>query len=593
MTCRNCTSELPEDALFCPRCGTPVSDAQSPAKEQAPHANTPNEGQAAHTHSNDLIEESFAATQDQTAVSAWDDESSDDYAETLAEPEELPKPRPPKIPPAPVLFDEARQSSPRPRLPFNFLSKDSPEELEEQIIRRKRRKILSISISIAVLLLLSLSLFFWWNSAGQRLRRNLNDNKLHEAILIYQTELQDKKAEQEQQLLSEALDKRIDDSMEKYLRGAITLDETEKLLADISAFDFYLNTGKITAAQAQISAREASRAAYSDGSAALEAENYVLAMEQLAAVSKDDPNYEQAQIKLSSATEAFVDKAITAADEFVRQKNFPSATAQIENALRVLPLNRELKDKLAGLKKAEEEEVLATLLREANQKASEGAYLEALSLLREDETKAEIPAVKSAIDIYTKQYVTRALRWAEEDLGRSDYDAAIQTLENALWNIYDDALQTKLDEVKAARPSRFIDLSVGPDALYSTGQFEVLAANEASFSSENMAKFSGTQSLIGQNLSFATYQLNGEFVRFTGSIVMPADTPALQSMSLLFSDQDGRIFYTSPALNSTTGALQFSIDVSGVQSMTIRQNILDILPTEHTLYIYDGMFYKQ
>ena len=64
-------------------------------------------------------------------------------------------------------------------------------------------------------------------------------------------------------------------------------------------------------------------------------------------------------------------------------------------------------------------------------------------------------------------------------------------------------------------------------------------------------------------------------------------------MSLLFSDQDGRIFYTSPALNSTTGALQFSIDVSGVQSMTIRQNILDILPTEHTLYIYDGMFYKQ
>ncbi len=160
MTCRNCTSELPEDALFCPRCGTPVSDAQSPTEEQAPHANTPNEGQAAHTHSNDLIEESFAATQDQTAVSAWDDESSDDYAETLAEPEELPKPRPPKIPPAPVLFDEARKSSPRPRLPFNFLSKDSPEELEEQIVRRKRRKMLSISISIAVLLLLILSLFF-------------------------------------------------------------------------------------------------------------------------------------------------------------------------------------------------------------------------------------------------------------------------------------------------------------------------------------------------------------------------------------------------------------------------------------------------
>lgn len=498
-----------------------------------------------------------------------------------------------KIFPAPVLLEETKAEKTRPRSPFLLHMEGTPEELDAQIVRNKRRKIIVIAVTVAVLCVAILTLWLWWTSAGQRIRRSLNENKLNQAISIYQEDLAGKNATKEKELLSNALDEKIEDSLEKYYRGAIKVEEMRAVLDEIAAFDFYLNPATIDTAQDKITQRELSRAAYAEGLAQIEAQDYVSALKSLAQVEEADPNYEQAKIQLEFATKSYVDGTIQAADELSRAKNFTAAVARIDQALKVLPLSRELKDKRAALKKAEEEEVLAKYLQDANKLAADGAYLDAIDLLRSDVELAKLPAVQSAIDIFSKQYVTRALRWAEEDLGRRDYDAAINTLENALWHWYDDSLQVKLNDVYARRPRNFVELSSGPNALYSTGEFDVISSKDEHFTSGNMAKFSGSQSLTTQNASFATYTLDQEFVRFDGTIVIPKEIPLLQSMSLVISDQDGAILYSSPTLNSGTGSLHFSLDVSGVSSLTIKQNMLDILPVEHVLYIYEGLFHKE
>lgn len=547
MRCSSCASEVPEGALFCPQCGASLR-TESVAVEPAPEAS----------------------------------------AELPPSPEATAE-RPPSSA-APVLPEES--AVPRVRSPFFFLEEGTPHELEAQITKRRRRKFISLAASALFILIALLALWLWWTSPGQKIERSLNKSDLNQAISIYQEELTGKKAPREQAVLSAALDAKILDYLEKYNRNALSTAETRAALNDIAALDFYLNPGNVSDALAKIDQREISRKAYADGLAQIADENYAAAMKSLAAVEEADPNFEQAQIQLTGAKSSFVEQAIAKAEALRREKKFTAALAQIEHALTVLPLSRELKDEKGALLKAEEEHLLADLLQEANRRAADGAYLNAISFLREDEEMAKNPAVIAAIEIFGKQYVTRALRWADEEVGRGDYDAAIETLENAKWNWYDDALQLKLEQVIAAKPSRLIDFSGAPSALYSAGSFDIKSSNGETFTSGNMAKFSGTQSLTGQMLAFATYNLNDNYSSFAGKIVIPNGTSALLSMSVVISNQDGAILYSSPTLSSKTGALDFSVDVSGVESVTIKQNILDILPIEHTLYVYEGIFYK-
>lgn len=543
MPCSNCANELPEGASFCPRCGASVE-----VKPKTTEA-----GQAI------MAEQPLAETTSSAA--------------------------------APELLEDSK--APRARSPFFFLQEGTPQELDAQISRKRRRKLVAAAAAVIVVLIAGLALWLWWTSPGQKITRSLNREDLNQAISIYQEELKDKKAPREQEALSAALDEKIFDYLEIYYRNAMSAEEARAVLNDIAALDFYLNPSKVTDALSKIDQREISRKAYADVLAQIADENYAAAMDSLAAVDEADPNYEQAQIQLAHAENSFVEQAIAKATALRLEKKITAALAQIDQALTVLPLSRELKDEKAALLKAEEEQILADLLQEANRKASEGAYLGAIDFLRADEKLAKNPAVIAAIEIFGKQYVTRALRWADEEVGRGDYDAAIETLENAKWHWYDESLQVKLQQVIAARPSRLIDFSGEPSALYSSGSFEVKSSNDEAFSSGNMAKFSATQSLTGQQLAFASFTLNGNYARFAGKIIIPNGTSALASMSVVISNQDGAIIYASPTLSSKTGALDFSVDVSGVETLTIKQNILDILPFEHSLFVYEGIFYKQ
>lgn len=479
------------------------------------------------------------------------------------------------------------------RSPFFSLGEGSPEEIGAQILERKRKRLWIFSAFI-LLTTLALSLFFfWWNAPLQAIRRHLSHQQLGKAIAVYEEKLSDKDAPEERQLITAAIDDEIDALFIKYNRAALSTEAFTKTISDYEKAAYYTNKEKAQTTLETVQEIETSRLAYQKGIALNKEEKYQEAMKALEKVIEIDANYEQAQIQLDLAKDSFTKDSLSKVDDLIRLKNFSAAEAQLAQAQKILPLSQSFKDKKYELYQAKEANALASYLKEASDLADVGSYLEAIEQLRSDQDMARKSEVRKAIEIYSNQYVTRAMRWADEAVNKDQYDEAIEILENAKWNVYDEALDSMLKEVNAIRPSVFTELTASSNTLYNTGAFTVKSSTGGNYSSEHMAKFSSTQGLGGQNLAYVSYRLNGNFKRFEGTLIVPKEFVSLASTNLVMMDENNKILYTSPPLSKATGSVSFTVDVEGVENLTLRQNITDILPIEHPIYLSDGIFYKR
>lgn len=269
-----------------------------------------------------------------------------------------------------------------------------------------------------------------------------------------------------------------------------------------------------------------------------------------------------------SAVQNYKAEAISSAEEYAAAGDYTSARSVLTVAQNFIGEAVDISEKL---KEINQKEVLEAVLSYE----AEGNYKDAIVYLNENSSVVSGSAdLQAKLSTYAEKYRTNAISAAASEYKANGYEAAISVLNSALDVLTDDSLliseKVKYEELA---PVSIQDIATFySDYEYNKKTHQTLT-DKLGNTYEDCLEYK-----YGYSDDEDIYILAGEFVRFEGTLFVPSTrdnrgdnfNASTAYVTMHFSIYgDGKLLYKSPIMGVKQYPVEFSVDVTDVQQLTI------------------------
>ena len=256
-------------------------------------------------------------------------------------------------------------------------------------------------------------------------------------------------------------------------------------------------------------------------------------------------------------------------DEYVRANDFTSAKSLLLTASNIIGDDNEIQDRLTDVSK---KEILSTVTSYEN----DGNYAEAISYIYGNLEKIDNDSeILMKLSNCEQKYRDNIITTAENAYKSEGYQDAIEILKEAL-NILkkDDILLEQIEKYENLAPVSLLDLN----AFYSDydggldGRKKQIQSMKDKLGNtyENVLEYT-----YGDKEARDIYVINKEYKKFKGTLFVPEDRNAnhddwaYQDPFYFSVYGDDVLLYKSPKMTSKQYPVDFEIDISGVEQLSI------------------------
>ena len=434
-----------------------------------------------------------------------------------------------------------------------------------------KAKVILIVIVIALLataIAAGVLYYRWYTNPEQQLLRALDAGDYEEAVEI----MEDEPSVRRSDALEKQLKKRIADIKSGFTDESITYEEAKAKLEAMEDLEVKKLASELKEVRAYVDKLNKSRTNFATAESFFKTGDYADAIKNYRKVIEEDPKYAVSAEKLTEAVNKYRDENLAKAAEYAQTQLYTEAIGQLQEALEVIPEDAKITEQIRIYEKDHGEKLKADALQDAQAYAEKGDYLNAVKTLENIIGKLGSDAeMSSAYNQYSQQYVAGVITEVDGKVSQKDFDSAVSSLHSALKNLPgNEVLTNKLKEVEAKQPISITELlavNTGYWEEWNSGNPTDPFGNDYSGAC-NYVVFVGYD-LLSKNLDhYAEYRLYGKYTMLTGTIATHIDSPE-NKINRLQIFADDKLVYNSPNLGRKTDAIDFSIDVSGVEYVKI------------------------
>ncbi len=302
-----------------------------------------------------------------------------------------------------------------------------------------------------------------------------------------------------------------EDVVEEYNTGSKNYETTKEYLSslqgahEISELEDYMETVEVL---------KTSKENYAKAEVFAEAGETVRAIELYSKVDKQDVQYSEATTKKDQLLTEYKKDIFQAAKESANNKEYDEAIAVLDAAKGVLGKDAEWEAMMESYELQKEKQEIANQLKLAEEKADQGDYVAAITLLKPYKEKVDADLTK-ALAKYCSAYKKEMLADAKTYADKRDYESAVGKLNEAVAFLGEDEdLASKIEEYKAKYPVSLLDMpqSQGDD-------YEWIGNTVENIYGDVLEKGEGLSvpyvCLPGSSFE---YLLNGQYNEFTAKV---------------------------------------------------------------------------
>ncbi len=293
-----------------------------------------------------------------------------------------------------------------------------------------------------------------------------------------------------------------------------------------------------------------------DALQAADAGNYQAAIQTLLAARAQFENDADIEGALKTYSDAYRSKVTAAADGYLRDSDYAKAIAALEDALKTLPDDAALKEKLNQCKQAQQNQSISEIRSQAQAQREEGNYEAAIRTLQGAAEKYPDDAdVAADLASVTDEYLQKVLSKVNTAVSDRDYGEALKLLNAAKELLPDnETVNKKLAEVNANKPVNVRELKV---------------LNENRDWSENVTKpedalgyeyYDCVNYFTMRHDTYGEYYIEGKYKIVTGQLSSWVDMGEGHEAHLQIY-ADGKVIYTSPKITQKTKAFTFTVEL--------------------------------
>lgn len=311
-----------------------------------------------------------------------------------------------------------------------------------------------------------------------------------------------------------------------------------------------------------------SKISYNMGTTAYSEADYSTAVRELSSVIESDSWYQDAQGKLTECQEKLLEEKLALIEDYINSGDYDSALQQV-NSLRNENLTDEMKAKLDEYETKIYKAQLSKIDEYVNNGDFEGAkeYVESLGANLSDGAQARLD---QALNTKASEYLTKADEALKSGERKGAYDMAVmaQTLcpDNA-------EIQKKIDYFKEYLPFElyFKNNAISykeNDDYWGGMDWNIKVNSNNNKSMENCLGFFYHSDYSGQYE--INYSLAKKYNKVTGTVFVPESRKNQLQTANFKVYGDGKLLYTSKNLSKNVMPNHFSIDVSGVDVLSVQ-----------------------
>lgn len=299
-----------------------------------------------------------------------------------------------------------------------------------------------------------------------------------------------------------------------------------------------------------------------------EAEKYVAneyyedAIEIIQAGLSTYPGSEQLESKIQEYGNVYETNILTQVDQLLTEEKY-------DEALTILDRAEQLLGSEPTISKKKEETEKAKLFYPLSQYEAEGDYASAIKYLNSYASKYRNDVeFTDKLNSYQDRYREQIISLAAENLKLSGYYDAIEVLNEGLTVLpNDNSLLAKIEEYKEYIPVNLFSLN-----YFDASNSDVIRGpfsetdNIGEVHNESYALYSTVYSGV-----WATYRLNGNYTKLTGSFYIEFEKRSTKMEHTLSIYGDNKLLYTV-TISGGVEPVNFSVDISGVNYLNFSYN---------------------
>jgi tetratricopeptide (TPR) repeat protein len=306
-----------------------------------------------------------------------------------------------------------------------------PEKKLRETTQKKQIAIAIAAFLIIVIIAVVIIAVTIMNSPVNTFEKGVTNGNYESALKIYDDKISGNK--KDEATIQEYLTTQIAEIVTQFDNKSLTYSDANKSLKSISDLGIFAGT-ELTDAYSHIEKLDASRTAFAAAEKLLASQDYVGAIGQYQAVITTDENYAAAQSQLGVATQDYRTATLAQANQLAAQNSFDQAITVINAALKTIPKDSELLQQLTLCESQKAAYEKATALSSAEEYMGQSEYEKALDVISAALVSAPEDAdLQNAQADYQTKYIAHVKDVATVAFGIAcDYEAASKIIQAGL-----------------------------------------------------------------------------------------------------------------------------------------------------------------
>ena len=437
--------------------------------------------------------------------------------------------------------------------------------------KRKKKiiRILLFILSMIVVLTIGIFVLRWYTSVEQRALRAIDKGEYEEVLAI----IEDDKEVQEYEKLAVKLEERVVNIQSDFRDGKIEYTLARKELDTIREMDIKEISVTLQEVSDYVENLNLSRINFATAESFYNTEDYVEAIHYYQTVIEDDTvNYETAKIRMEDSYNKYREVMLKKASEYADKELYGEALSVLAEALSVIPDDTKIVEQVRLYERDYILKQKEDVLKEAAVYAEQENYLAAINqisgVMKDQISDADLV---SAYNKYCEQYVEQIITEVDEKVSNQDFDGALIVLKEAKKVLPDnEILRNKESEIEGQKPisiTSLVPINTTMWQEWNSGAPMDPFGNDYS-SACNYIIIKNIPYSYGDDEQYLEYRLYGNYATLSG-VIAPYTDIEDGTKGYVQVLCDDKLVYTSQNIERKTDALDFSVNVSGVEYVKI------------------------
>jgi serine/threonine protein kinase len=403
----------------------------------------------------------------------------------------------------------------------------------------------------------------WYSSSDQKIIRALENGDYDNALEMYQDN-----GKETEELIS-LLKSKIESTKNDFKAGNVDYATAQRELQTIANMGIKALETDTKDAISFVDNLNASQTAFATAESYLASGDYERAIEQYKLVIEDDSNYEKAQNQLNTAIDKLRENAIKKAGEFADKQQYSQAITEINNALKVIPNDSQLTEKLNVYTSKNADQKSQNTLSEAKKYADDKDYENALKTIMKESNYQSDANLNSAFSEYESKYVENLKDTVNKNL-ESDYSSALSAVKAAKTLLpNNNDIKSLYEDVIAAEPVKLSSIKVS-----NSNDFEQITETSVEdslgnlYSPGNLFKANCWSDRVG----YGEFFMGSKYKKLTGTIATADDSKDIDCRIEIYVGNNTKdmTMKESYTLSRTTKPQNVDVDITGYEWIKIQ-----------------------